>query len=113
LVALDRKFHRVVLANVLHLEPPEGAQAIIRRSVDWLRSDGELVIIGTIMTDTHESTRARSLYSIHLALRTANGTNHTAQEMERWCRQAGFSSFRLISADAPPGGLGALVATRS
>lgn len=111
-VNIERRFHRVVVANVLHLEPEERARAIIRRSLDWLLPDGELVIIGMLVSDSAPSALARSLYSIHLAMRTTHGENHRPAEIDRWCRQAGFTSTRLVASDEPPGALGALVARR-
>jgi 2-polyprenyl-3-methyl-5-hydroxy-6-metoxy-1,4-benzoquinol methylase len=110
-IELNRRFHRVVVANVLHLESPERAQAIIRRCTDWLLPDGELVIVGTIVSDSVEAERARTLYSLHLALRTKEGQNHAAAELDRWCRQVGLESTRLVKSDASsPGALGAMVA---
>src|SRR5260370_16226494 len=65
-----QRFDRVVLANVLHLEPPAQAPALIRRVASSLVSGGDLVIVEMLADGTPAGELARAVYSLHLSLRT-------------------------------------------
>lgn len=104
-------FDRVVLANVLHLEPEPRARALVARAARALAPGGELVIIDALAGETPEQRQAQALYALHLAMRTRGGRNHPREEVEAWCREAGLEPARLIAMDVPPRALAALVAS--
>jgi cyclopropane fatty-acyl-phospholipid synthase-like methyltransferase len=103
------RYDRVVLANVLHLEPPEQAAALIRRMARSLVGGGELVIVEMIGDGTPAGERARAIYALHLALRTQQGRTHTLSDLRAWFEQAGLIPGEVIRLDIWPG-MGALVA---
>jgi SAM-dependent methyltransferase len=102
-------FDRIVLANVLHLEPPSRARSLMLRSARALMDGGELVVIDCV--DEGEPVRrpARAVYALHLAMRTNEGRVHPRAEIERWARDAGLSEGELVALDARPWSLAALV----
>jgi ubiquinone/menaquinone biosynthesis C-methylase UbiE len=102
-------FDRVVLANVLHLEPPDRAAALIRRVASTLVNGGDLVIVETLGDGTPAGERARALYALHLALRTRQGKVHPLSDLQAWVEQAGLIAGEVIALDTPRG-MGALVA---
>jgi len=102
-------FNRVVLANVLHLEPPDRAAALIRRVASTLVSGGDLVIVEMLGDGTAAGERARAIYALHLALRTRQGKVHPLSELQAWVEQAGLLPGEVIQLSTPPG-MGALVA---
>jgi hypothetical protein len=71
------QFDCVVLANVLHLDTPEQAAALIRRVTVGLTPNGELLIVGYFEDDSSEDKLGRALRNLHLALRTEQGCNHS------------------------------------
>ncbi len=104
-----QRFDRVVLANVLHLEPPAQAAALIRRVAASLVNGGDLVIVDMLGDGTAAGERARAIYALHLALRTRQGKVHPLSELQAWVEQAGLLPGEVIALSTPPG-MGALVA---
>jgi 2-polyprenyl-3-methyl-5-hydroxy-6-metoxy-1,4-benzoquinol methylase len=104
-----RRFDRVVLANVLHLEPPAQAAALIRRVASSLVSGGDLVIVEMLGDGTAAGERARAIYALHLALRTRQGQVHPLSELQAWAEQAGLLFREVIQLSTLPG-IAALVA---
>src|SRR5215472_13795211 len=102
-------FNRVVLANVLHLEPPDRAAALIRRVASTLVSGGDLVIVEMLGDGTAAGERARAIYALHLALRTRQGKVHPLSELQAWVEQAGLLPGEVMQLSTPQG-MGALVA---
>jgi ubiquinone/menaquinone biosynthesis C-methylase UbiE len=102
-------FDRVLLANVLHLEPPRSARSLVRRVTAALAPGGELVVIDALLQGDPARDRARSIYALHLAMRTRRGRVHPCAEVERWCRNAGLGKGELITLNAPARALGALI----
>jgi len=98
-----------VLANVLHLEPPAQAAALIRRVASSLVSGGDLVIVEMLGDGTAAGERARAIYALHLALRTRQGQVHPLAELQAWVEQAGLLPVEVIPLSTPPG-MAALVA---
>jgi ubiquinone/menaquinone biosynthesis C-methylase UbiE len=108
----EDRFDRIVLANVLHLEPPEQAAALIGRVATTLRRGGDLVIVEMLGDGTPVGERARAIYALHLALRTRQGKVHTLSDLQAWVEQAGLIPGEVIALGTPPG-MGALVAHKS
>jgi ubiquinone/menaquinone biosynthesis C-methylase UbiE len=108
----SQAFDRVLLANVLHLEPPRSARSLLRRVTPALAPGGELVVIDVLVEGDPARDRARSIYALHLAMRTRQGCVHPRAEVERWCRDAGLREGELMTLSAPPRALGALVHRR-
>jgi ubiquinone/menaquinone biosynthesis C-methylase UbiE len=102
-------FDRIVLANVLHLEPVERARSLVAHVAPALRPGGDLVVIDALAEGTPDSVRAVSLYALHLAMRTRTGRVHPRAEIERWCREAGLGKGELITLDIAPHLVAALV----
>jgi SAM-dependent methyltransferase len=104
------RFDCIILANVLHLEPPEQAAALISRVRTGLRAGGKLIIVDVFGGGSPERERSRAIYALHLALRTERGCTHVLSQLERWVRQAGLIPEDVIDL-AMPHGLRVLVAS--
>src|SRR5260221_466584 len=87
----EDRFDRIVLANVLHLEPTEQAAALIGRVATTLLPGGDLVIVDMLGDVTPAGERARAIYGLHLALRTRQGKGHPLSDLQAWVKQAGLS----------------------
>jgi len=108
----EDRFDRIVLANVLHLEPAEQAAALIRRLTAALLPGGDLVIVDMLGDGTPAGERAQAIYGLHLALRTHQGKVHSLTDLRAWVEQAGLIPGKVIALGTPPG-MGALVAHKS
>jgi len=54
-----------------------------------------------------------ALYALHLGMRTASGSVHSAASIETWLARAGLPRVRAITLPDRPGPLGALLAPRT
>jgi len=108
----EDRFDRIILANVLHLEPPEQAAALIGRVATTLLPGGDLVIVDMMGDGTPVGERAQAIYAPHLALRTRGGKVHPLSDLQAWVRQAGLITGDVIELGTPRG-MGVLVAHKS
>ncbi len=108
---LARKFERVVLANVLHLEDQRGAARLIEKATSALLTAGDLVIVDVL--DCLGQDSAYATYCLHLAMRTQSGVAHPSAAIAGWLRKAGFSKLRVVDLSSELPALGALIAERS
>jgi hypothetical protein len=103
---------RIVLANVLHLEPPEQAATLIDHVAPVLIRGGDLVIVDMLGDGTPVGARAQAIYALHLALRTREGKLHPLSDLRAWVEQAGLVPGGVIALETPRG-LGVFVACKS
>jgi ubiquinone/menaquinone biosynthesis C-methylase UbiE len=104
-----------IIANVLRLEPVDAARALITRCVAALRPGGSLLIVDALAAGTNAARQSRSVYALHLAMRTHSGRVHTMAEIAQWMDEAGCESSRELLFDqqsAAAGALGAVVARK-
>jgi 2-polyprenyl-3-methyl-5-hydroxy-6-metoxy-1,4-benzoquinol methylase len=104
------RFDRVVLANVLHLEPEAGAAALVTRSAQLVIPEGDIVIVDVL--DELGRDVAYAAYGLHLAMRTQGGRAHPTSFLRSSLKRAGFQQVELIDLSSEVEGLGALLATR-
>jgi SAM-dependent methyltransferase len=107
-----RRFDRVVMANVLHLEAPGDAARVLERLVPSVASEGELVIVDAMSDGSPASDRYVAAYALHLALRTGHGRPHPEAELREWLAAAGLGRVERIEPIRGMPGLAALVASR-
>jgi ubiquinone/menaquinone biosynthesis C-methylase UbiE len=108
-------FDLVMIANVLRLEPPDRAAALLARLATAVAPGGALLVVDALAGGTPERERARALYALNLALRTQGGRVHSPAEFTSWLEAAGLRSIEVIELGglaAPPGAIGALLASR-
>jgi 2-polyprenyl-3-methyl-5-hydroxy-6-metoxy-1,4-benzoquinol methylase len=105
-------FDRVVLANVIHLEPPARARALIARAAAAVAPGGDLVVIEPIGRETPARERAAALYALHLAMRTREGWAHRQPEITEWLRDAGLAIEAPVELEGPPSAFLGIVGRR-
>jgi SAM-dependent methyltransferase len=98
-------FHRVILANVLHLEAPEAARRLIQTAAAVTAPDGELVIVDALppTIDTAESARMHRAYTLYLCLRIQNARVHPEPELRAWLMEAGLERITRVDPETAPG----------
>jgi ubiquinone/menaquinone biosynthesis C-methylase UbiE len=109
----EKAFDLVVIANVLRLEPPEQAAAVIGRVARTVADGGALLVVDALAHGTPELERARTIYALHLGLRTKEGRVHAPQTITRWLADAGLGKVESVDVAGGMGGIGALLARRS
>lgn len=103
-------FDRILLANVLHLEPEERAAALVQRAADVLAPDGQLVVVDALAPATDEEDRAHTAYALYLALRVDQARVHPEDRLREWLGSAGLAEVRRVPLNDGRSSLGALVA---
>jgi len=103
-------FDRVILANVVHLEPPDRAAALLQRVAPALRAGGHLIVVDTMVAPTPERDRAFTAYALFLALRITGGRPHPEGDLRRWLAAAGLEPGERLDLSGPPVELSALLA---
>ncbi len=106
------QFDRVLLANVLRLEPDDRAAALIQRLATAVRPGGDVVILDALASGTPDREVARAVYGLHLALRTRNARVHAPERVAQMLTDAGLVSVRRVDFGLFPGAMAALVAER-
>lgn len=102
-------FECVVLANVVHLEPPERAAPLVARCARALAPGGRLVVVDCLDARTDEEALIRAVYALNLGLRVPGSAVYAEALLRGWLSDAGLRSIERVSLGrAAP--LGALVA---
>ena len=101
----------IIAANVLHLETPERAQAMVTRLGPALGPRGRFAIVGLMAEVDEAFERRRASYALHLGLRVRGAWPHDEPSMRAWLASAGlpFAARWSLGSTAM---LGALVGTR-
>lgn len=102
----------VLLANVLRLEPAERAKALLVRLADAVAPGGCLVVVDALAGGDQAREVARSVYALHLALRTRSAVVHGPGQVADWLQAAGLAQVQLVDFGVWPGAVAAVVAQR-
>jgi 2-polyprenyl-3-methyl-5-hydroxy-6-metoxy-1,4-benzoquinol methylase len=104
-------FDLAIVANVTHIETPEGNVDLLRRVRAALRPGGEIAIVDVIPAQP-EGRLSASLYALGLGLRTESGQVHGAGALQQYLREAGFRNVVVEPIPAPPFTMGMVMACR-
>jgi ubiquinone/menaquinone biosynthesis C-methylase UbiE len=103
------RFDLVILANVTHLESPDGNRHLIAKAWQALKPQGRIAIIDVFPGQSHGDLN-RTLYTLGLALRTERGRMYSTEELTALLRESGFNASQLLPLDVPPFVMGMLLA---
>lgn len=98
--SFDRPFDRIVLANVLHLEPTHRAATLVALYADHLTPEGELVVVDILDDDDPLMATGRAVYALHLGMRTHLGAAHRRADIDSWTAEAGLRTVATVT--VPP-----------
>jgi len=108
----DASFDVVIVANLLRLESPPRAAALLARLAPALAPGGQLVVVDALAGGTPAAERRRAVYALHLGLRTRQGGVHTPADVRRWLAAAGLEDAEAIDLGDTPGAEAAIRAWR-
>ncbi len=106
----EASFDRVILGNVLHLEPGELAEALVVRAARALRPRGQLIIVEPQALGPPAVALSTAVYSLHLRMRHASGRVHPPRAITAWLHAAGLELLEDVDLGSHIVGLHALVA---
>jgi ubiquinone/menaquinone biosynthesis C-methylase UbiE len=105
-------FDRLIVANVLHLEPAARAAALLVRLAPALAPGGLLIVCDAFSRGSIEEERARAAYALHLAMRVQGGHPHRHTDIAPWLGQAACTPLDLIDLAPRPAIRAALIARK-
>ena len=113
-LALDGSdFDVALIANVLRLEDPERAAALLARVARAVRPGGQLVVVDALAEGSTIADRNRAIYALHLGMRTRVGRVHAPATIAGWMQAAGLERVETLELGAGvPGAVAALRAWR-
>ena len=107
----DNEYDLAIVANVTHIETPDGNRSLFKKLHAALKPGGEIAIID-VMSDQAEGHAASALYALGLGLRTESGQVHTAEALQENLADAGFSASKLHAIKVAPYTMGAILAEK-
>ena len=112
-VELSHRGYDVVLAaNVLHLEEPSDAKALVARLGSAVAPGGVLTIVDMMSDGSCDEEKSRAIYALNLALRVPTGHPHREELLRDWLARAGFPGAQRTRLSEEIRGLSALIARR-
>jgi len=100
-----------IVANVTHIETPDGNRDLFRRLHRALKAGGEVVIVD-VMPVQPEGLISAALYALGLGLRTAQGQVHSADALQQYLGDAGFSESIMQPIPIAPHTMGMIIAKK-
>lgn len=108
----DATYDLAIIANVTHIETPEGNIDLFRRVHRALKPGGELAVVD-VFSGQPRGELSRSLYALGLALRTEKGHVYTREELESLLKQAAFPPPTFHALPVPPFTMGLFLSKKS
>jgi len=90
------RFGAIIISNFLHIYNKEDAKSIIRKSVELLREDGQ-ILIHDYFPDRSESFPHKGLlYDINMMLNTCEGVCHDSSLVASWLQEMKFEKIEIL-----------------
>lgn len=107
----EDNYDLAIVANVTHIETPDGNRDLFRRLHRALKAGGEIVIVD-VMPVQPEGHISAALYALGLGLRTAQGQVHSADALQQYLEEVGFTDSVMRPIPVAPHTMGMIVAKR-
>lgn len=94
-------YDAALLSGMMHREPPEGCQLLLRKAFAALDRGGLAVVSDVFFDDDSRTSPPFATYfAINMMLMSEHGSAHAKTEMAAWMRAAGFTQVEIR--DLPP-----------
>jgi len=107
----ESSYDLAIVANVTHIETPDGNRDLFRKIHRALQPGGEIAIVD-VMPLQPEGQISAALYALGLGLRTAEGQVHSAEALQQYLGDAGFTGAVVQPIPIAPHTMGMLLATK-
>lgn len=107
----DNCFDLAIVANVTHIETPEGNVELFRKIHGALKPGGEIVIVD-VMPLQADGQISAALYALGLGLRTEAGQVHSVEALQHYLGDAGFKEANALPIAVPPYTMGMILAKK-
>jgi len=93
----------VLLANIVHLFGERDNLAILKKAAGALQPGGHLIIKDLLIDEDHTAPAESVLFSLNMALFTAEGDVYDPETISGWLVQSGLGAPRRTSLKSSPG----------
>jgi len=107
----EDSYDLAIVANVTHIETPDGNRDLFRKLHRSLKAGGEVIIVD-VMPVQSEGQISAALYALGLGLRTAQGQVHSAAALQQYLGEAGFGECTLQPIPVAPHTMGMIIAQK-
>ena len=89
------------MGNILHDWGLDDKKKLIGKAYDALPKGGALVVIENVIDNERRENAFGLLMSLNMLIETAEGFDFTADDFDKWARDAGFSRTYLMKLTGP------------
>jgi len=107
----EDNYDLAIVANVTHIETPDGNRGLFSRLHRALKAGGEVVIVD-VMPVQPEGQISAALYALGLGLRTAQGQVHSADALRQYLEEVGFTGSVMQPIPVAPHTMGMIIAKK-
>ena len=107
----EEVYDLAIVANVTHIETPDGNRDLFARIHKALKPAGEIAVVD-VMPLQQAGQVAAALYALGLGLRTAEGQVHSAEALQRYLAETGYASGTLQAIPVPPHTMAVILASK-
>ena len=107
----DEVYDLAIVANVTHIETPEGNRDLFAKIHKALKPRGEIAIVD-VMPLQQEGQIPAALYALGLGLRTAEGQVQSAEALLGFLAETGYAPGTVQAIPAPPYTMALILASR-
>ena len=93
---LGQGYDLVLLSSIICLFGEEQNLSLLRRVGASLADGGRIVILDSIVDDSHTRPTAAALFAVNMLITSHGGQSHSHNQVEGWLRKVGFEHARRI-----------------
>jgi 3-hydroxy-5-methyl-1-naphthoate 3-O-methyltransferase len=97
----QQQYDVVILGHIIHSEGEKWGKALIKKSYKALKPGGTLVIAEMIPNDNRTGPIFPLLFGLNMLVHSEEGDVFTLAQYKEWLKQAGFTSVKVVEAEAP------------
>ncbi len=97
---LPKGFDLAFLSAVIHSNPFETNQELVKKCYNSLNNNGKIVIQDWIMNDTKTEPVQGAIFSINMLVGVDGGDCYSENEVRMWLKNAGFSDVTKVELEA-------------
>lgn len=99
--ALPGTYDCALISGVLHREQPDGARALIAKTVDALEPGGLIYISDVMLADDRAGPLFPAMFALNMRVMAHDGRSHTVAEQTAWLAEVGCTVETHITLPAP------------
>jgi ubiquinone/menaquinone biosynthesis C-methylase UbiE len=107
----DEVYDLAIVANVTHIETPDGNRDLLAKIHRALKPGGEIAVVD-VMPLQQEGRVSAALYALGLGLRTADGQVHSPEALQGYLAETGYVPGAANAIAVPPHTMALILASK-